>query len=218
AVDDKLYALAVAEIEQRLTGDAALSFAAMREVIDAAEREHLRAIFPGRHMADRLALGAHSRAFCAEVAVGVDLKLDAAIAVDALGDDRHHVDPVGLGGNNEGGGLIVGIGGAGADSGDQRNGPAEDVAAPGRLDIDERHNLAAFADGAVEEHMRIDPHQLAVLVGVAVARAGHPRSDVTEHRTGVAADLAVDLVHVPPPAAARLAYPPRPAPPALRPL
>ena len=117
--------LAVAEIEQRVAGDAALLLAAVGEVIDAAEREHLRAVFAGRHMADRLALGAHDRAFGAEMAVGVDLQLDAAIAVDALGDDGHHVDAVDLGRDDEGRGLVVGIGGAGADGGDERTGPSE---------------------------------------------------------------------------------------------
>ena len=147
AVDDELDRLAVAEIEQGLAGDAALLLAAVGEVIDAAEREHLRAVFAGRHMADRLALGAHGRAFGAEMAVGVDFELHAAIAVDALGDDRHHVDAIDLGRDDEGRGLVVGIGGAGADGGDEWAGRLEDVAAPGALRIDKRHDLAAFADG-----------------------------------------------------------------------
>ena len=145
AVHDKLDSLAVAQVEESVAGDAALFLAAVREVIDAAEREHLRAIFAGRHMADWLALGADSRAFRAEMAVGVDFKLDAAIAVDALGDHRHHVDPIDLRGDDEGRGLIVGISGAGADGGDQRTGSPKDVAAPSGLGIDERHDLAAFA-------------------------------------------------------------------------
>ena len=41
--------------------------------------------------------------------------------------------------------------------------------------------------------MRIDAHQLAVLVGVAVAGAGHAGPDVTHHRAGVAADLVVGV-------------------------
>src|SRR6185437_2964978 len=84
AVDAQLDRLAVAEIEQRLAGDAALFLSAMGEMVDAAEREHLRAVFAGGDVADRLALGAHQCTFGAEVAVGVDLLLDAAIAVDAL--------------------------------------------------------------------------------------------------------------------------------------
>ena len=47
-------------------------------------------------MADRLALGAHGGALVAEVAVGVDLHLDAAIAEDALGHHGDHVDALDL--------------------------------------------------------------------------------------------------------------------------
>ena len=54
--------------------------------------------------------------------------------------------------------------------------------------------------------MRIDPHQLAILVGVAVARAGHAGPDVAQHRAGVAADLVVGLGHARAPAAARIAW------------
>ena len=39
--------------------------------------------------------------------------------------------------------------------------------------------------------MRIDAHQPAVLVGVAVASAGEAGADVAHDRTGVAADLVV---------------------------
>ena len=39
--------------------------------------------------------------------------------------------------------------------------------------------------------MRIDPHQPAVLVGVAVASAREAGADVAHDRTGVAADLFV---------------------------
>ena len=56
-------------------------------------------------MADRLALGAHDCDFGAEMAVGVDFQLHAAIAVDALGDDRHHVDSIDLRGTMKGAGL-----------------------------------------------------------------------------------------------------------------
>src|ERR1700689_2048906 len=80
AVNDKLDTFAVAEVEQSITGDAAFLLAAVGEVIDAAEGEHLGAIFASRHMTDRLALGAHSRAFRPQMTVGVDFELDAAIA------------------------------------------------------------------------------------------------------------------------------------------
>ena len=74
-------------------------------MMHAAERQHLRAVFAGRHMADRLALGAHRRLLGAEMAVGVDLHLDAAIAEDALGDDGDHVDAVDLLETMKGAGL-----------------------------------------------------------------------------------------------------------------
>src|SRR6202044_3297741 len=206
AVNDKLDAPAVAKIEQSVAGHAALFLAAVGEVIDAAEREHLRTIFAGRHMADWLAFGAHNCAFRAEMAIGVDFELHAAIAVDALGDHRHHVDPIDLGGNDEGGGLIVGVGGAGADSGDEWTGSPEDVAAPGSLSIDEWHDLAAFVYGPVEQHMRVGPHQLAILVRVTVARSRHPGPNVAHDGTGVAADLVVGLGHACVLAASRIAW------------
>src|SRR5579863_208829 len=37
--------------------------------------------------------------------------------------------------------------------------------------------------------MRIDAHQLAVVIGVAVAGSRRARLDVAHHRTGIAADL-----------------------------
>ena len=55
----------------------------------------------------------------AEVAVGVDLHLHAAVAEDALGHDRDHVDALDLRGDDEGRRLVVGIGRAGADAGDE---------------------------------------------------------------------------------------------------
>ena len=55
----------------------------------------------------------------AEVAVGVDLHLDAAVAEDRLGDDGDDVGALDLAADDEGRGLVVGIGGAGADAGDE---------------------------------------------------------------------------------------------------
>ena len=39
--------------------------------------------------------------------------------------------------------------------------------------------------------MRIDPHQAAGIVGIAVAGAGQPGLYVAEHGTGIAADPLV---------------------------
>ena len=119
AVDRQFDRLAVAQIHQRVAGDAAFLLGAAGQMMHAAERQHLRAVFAGRDMADRLALRAHRRRLRAEIAVGIDLHLDAAIAEDALGHDRDHVDAVDLGGHDERRRLVVGIGGAGADRGDE---------------------------------------------------------------------------------------------------
>ena len=129
-VDGQLDRLAVAELEQGVAGDAALLLRAAGEMVDAAEREHLRAVFAGGDMADRLALDAHRCLLGAEEAVGVDLHLDAAIAEDALGHDGDHIDAVNLGRDDERGRLVVGIGGAGADRGDECALLVDDLAVP----------------------------------------------------------------------------------------
>ena len=50
------------------------------EMVHAADRQHLRAVFGGGHMADLFAVHAHRRQFRSEVAVGVDFKFHAAVA------------------------------------------------------------------------------------------------------------------------------------------
>jgi hypothetical protein len=170
-IDREFDRLAVGEVEQRLARCPAGLLAAAGEVVDAAEGEHLRAVLARRNVPDRLAAGAHEAAFRADEAVGVDLHLHPAIAEDSLGDDRHHVDAVHLRGDDERRGLVVGIGRARADGGDERRAP-DDVPVP-RLAASQKR------------------HQLSALVRVPVARAGHPVLDVAEHRTGVAANTVV---------------------------
>ena len=121
-VDGELDRLAVAEGEEGGAGGAAFGLGAAGQVVDAAEREHLAAVLGGGDVADRLAAGADDGAFGAEVAVGVDLHLGAAVAEDRLGDDGDDVGALDLAGDDEGGGLVVGVGGAGADAGDELGG------------------------------------------------------------------------------------------------
>ncbi len=94
AVDLQLDRLALhsASIVSQVT--TAFLLGAAGQVVHAAERQHLRAVLDRGDVADRLALDAHRRLLGAEVAVGVDLHLDAAVAEDALGDDGDHVDAV----------------------------------------------------------------------------------------------------------------------------
>ena len=189
AVDRELDRLLVAEREQRVAGDDALLLAAAGQVMHAAERQHLRAVLGGGDVADRLALDPHRRLLGAEIAVGVDLHLDAAVAEDALGHDGDHVDAVMLGRDDERRGLVVGIGRGGADAGDEGALALAELARPGRAALDEGD---ARQIGLGQQHQRIDPHQLAVHVGVAVAGAGAARPDAAQHRAGIAAHDAGD--------------------------
>ena len=97
AVDGQLNRFSIAEIKQCLAGDAPFPLAAMSEMIDPAQRKHLRAILAGRYVANRLALNAYGRAFGAKMTIGIDLQLDATVGVNAFGDDRHHIHAVDLG-------------------------------------------------------------------------------------------------------------------------
>src|SRR5262249_34594454 len=131
AVDAHLHRAFVAEGQQGLAGDDAFLLAAAGEMAHTAERQHLRAVLGGPDMADLLVLYTYRGLLGADVAVGVDLPLDAAIAEDALGDDGDHVDAVGLGRHDEGRRLVVGIGGTGTDAGDEGVWARHQVAVPG---------------------------------------------------------------------------------------
>ena len=193
AVDRQFHRLAIGEIHQRVAGDAALLLGTAGQMMHAAERQHLRAVFTGRHMADRLALRTHRRRLGAEIAVGVDLHLNAAIAENALGHDRDHVDAVNFRGHDEGRRLVVGIGGAGADRGDEHVRLVDELAVPIAAAGLERHQPSAMRYRLLQHDMRIDTHQFAVVIGVAIARAGRARLDVAHHRTGIAADLVATV-------------------------
>src|SRR4051794_37265895 len=91
AFDRKLDRLAVAQVHHELARDAALFLAAAGEMVHAAEREHLRAVFSGGDVPHRFAATAHGRLLGTEPAVGVDLHFEAAVAEDAFGHDRDHV-------------------------------------------------------------------------------------------------------------------------------
>ena len=142
-------------------------------------------------MADRLALGADGRGLGAEIAVGVDLHLDAAIAENTFGHDRDHVDAVDLRGNDKGRRLVIGIGGAGADRSHEHAGFVNQLAIPVAAGL-ERHQPSAMRHRSLQHDMRIDAHQFAVVIGIAIARARRARLDVAHHRTGIAADLVAD--------------------------
>ena len=169
-----------------------------------AQRQHLRAVFGRGDVTHHLAPAAHVGLFGTQVAVGVDLHLQAAIAEDALGDHRHHVHPIGLRADDEGRGLVVGIGGGRADAGDEHLVGPQQVAVPvgglrhlPRGVVRVLHHPAAelhqgrapFIHGLAQQHDRIDADQHAALVGVAVARAGAALGDLAQDGAGVALHL-----------------------------
>ena len=94
AVDREFDRLAVAQRQQCIAGDGAFFLGAAGQMADAADRQHLRAVFGGRDVADLFAADADGRGFGAEMTVGVDLHLDTAVGENAFGDDRDGVDAV----------------------------------------------------------------------------------------------------------------------------
>ena len=164
-------------------------------------------------MADRFALDPHHVALLADMAVGVDLHLGAAIGEDALGHHGDHVDAFDLLGNDKGGGLVIGIGGAGADGGDKPALALDDVTVPvtGLVTLQERHQ---FLGCRLDHRQRIEPHQSAAVIGIAVAGPGLAIGDIAHHRAGIAADLFLSdtaFSHLSPPPMPPSAAPVSPA-------
>jgi hypothetical protein len=154
----------------------------------AAKRQHLRAVFARRDMADRLALRSHDRRLGSDVTVGVDLHLDAAIREDALGDDGDQIDAFDLLADDEGRRLVVGIGGAGAYGGDEATAGVDQLAIP-RLALGTNGTRLG---GVVEDRQRVEPHDPPADIAVAVAGAAAAVCDVAHHRARIAADLFSD--------------------------
>ena len=119
AVNRQLHRFFVAQRSHHFNGDAAFFFAAAGQVMHAAQRQHLRAVFGCRDMADHLALATDIGLFGAEKAVGVDLHFQTAVAENAFGHHRDHVHPARLRRHNKGRWFVVGVGGGRADAGDE---------------------------------------------------------------------------------------------------
>ena len=96
---------------------------------DAAERQHLRAVLCRRDMTDMFAFGPHRRRFRAEMPVGVDLHLDAAITENSLRDDRYRIHSFIIARDDERGRFVIRISRPCADPGD------EDVRAGNRIAV-----------------------------------------------------------------------------------
>src|SRR5262249_42620963 len=81
--------------------------------------------------------------------------------------------------------LVVGIGRGGADAGDERAFTFTKLASPIAAAFDEGDPGEV---GLGQQHQGIDAHQLAVLVGIAVAGAGTAGTDAAQHRARITSD------------------------------
>ncbi|NJO04915.1 MAG: carbamoyltransferase HypF, partial [Chloroflexaceae bacterium] len=127
AIDLELHGLAVGQRQHGGAGHLAFALGSPRQVAHAADGKHLAAVLGRGHVAHLFAIRAHGGAFAAKEPVGIDLQLQSAIAEDALGHHGHHVDAIVRAADDEGCRLVVGIGGAGADAGDERARAREQV-------------------------------------------------------------------------------------------
>ena len=179
-VDGEIHRRTVGEGEQGVAGGGPFLLGAAGEVMHPAEAEHLAAIFGGGDVADLFAAGAHGGGFRAEMAVGIDFHLQAAIGENTLRDHGDHVHAVDVGADDEGGGFIVRVGGAGADAGGEDVAGGERVGGPvgaGEADL----------IGAADQHgQRVHAGEAVIDIAVAVAGAGFARADAAEHRAGIA--------------------------------
>ena len=202
-VDGELHRLLVAQRLHHLGGDAAFLLGAAREVVHTTQRQHLRAVLCCGHMAHHLALAAHVGLFGSEEAVGVDLHLEAAVAEDALGDHGDHVHAVGLGAHDEGRRLVVRVGGGRAHARHEHFFRQQQVAVPcgfrshfgpsifcslGAARKRHQRGLTRLQRLA-QQHHRVQPHQHARLIGVAVASACAAFGNLAQHRARIALDL-----------------------------
>src|SRR6056297_2638252 len=138
-------------------------------------------------MPDDLASGSHRRTLVPEVPIGVDLHLDPAIGIDRLGHHGDEIDPLHIAADDEGGGLVIGIGGARAHATDEHIIPAQNLSIPFRFQ--ERSDLSSGPHPTVKYGQGVATHDLAVLVGIAVTSPDLARRNVAHHRAGIAADL-----------------------------
>ena len=157
-----------------------------------AKRQHLRAIFVRRDVADLLAVAAHGGRFRSDEAVGVYFHLYAAIAENALGDDGDEIDAIELARHDEGCGLVVRVRCGCADAGHKHLRSANDRAVPVAALIEETDRIATFLYRTFEQDQRIGAHQLAIDVAVAVARSQFAGTNSAQHRARIAAYRLVD--------------------------
>jgi hypothetical protein len=170
AIDRKIYRLFITQRSHELARCAALLLATAREVMNTADREHLRAVLRRRDVTDEFAVEADVGLFRPKKPVGIDLQFEAAIAEDALGHDGDDVHLRMATRHDERRRLVIRIGGSRAHAGQEQR----------RRLI--RHRMSGQDHGidAGEESVDISP----TITGTRASLA-----DVAQNRAGVAANL-----------------------------
>ena len=107
----------------------------------------------------------------------------------ALSPAMGEVDDLDLLADDEGGGLVIRIGGTGADAADEAAAAVHESAVPVLAFGQEGRDRAARLFRVLQDSERIAAHDAAADIAVAVAGAGAAVGDVTHDRAGIAADL-----------------------------
>ena len=138
-------------------------------------------------MTNWLTLGTDETRFGAEVAIGIYLQLNAAVAEDSFRHYGDHINTLHLGGNDEWRWFVVGIGSTCANGSHECFRLGNDVAVP-FLALKKRYDGVAARQGTIEHNVGIQSNQLSILIAVAIAGTGTPRLDVAQYRTRIAAN------------------------------
>src|ERR1700676_956245 len=129
--------------------------------------------------------------------IGINLQLHAAITENPFGHHRDHIDARDFRRNNKWRGLVIRIRCTRANRGHKRLLAAPERAVPLAGLFKKGNKCVAARYCALQHHMGIEPHQLAIGIRITVARTRSSRLDVTQHRTGVAANRVISHAHPP---------------------
>ena len=184
----------------QLQRHATLLFAAACEVMHTAQAEHLRAVLSSGDMAHLFTLVHDRCTLIAQIPVGVNLHLQAAIAEDAFCHHRHHVHTLGLGGDDEGCRFVIRVSGGCANASDKHAALCavhRGQSLGGSFSVWPRLQGQRFSTLYLlaQKHHGVQAHQQAIVVGIAVTRTDSPFRNMAQHRTSVALHLA--LTHRP---------------------
>ena len=183
--------LAIAEGEHHFTGDPAFLLAASSEMPDSSEGEHLRTVFRGHHVSDFLSLTPNRSLLRADVAVGIDFHLDAAVAENPFGDHRDHIDSLVFTPDDERGRFVIRIGGSASDGRWENRILGHQRSVPPLRGFQKGHHLLFLFQSPLGDQHRVKALEFPVDVAVTVTGTCLTGADATEDWTGIAIDFLV---------------------------